>query len=35
MSLPFVIDNRQYRLADALIELPAQSAGKPLGIATA
>src|SRR5262245_15110048 len=35
MSIPFVIDNRHHRLADALNELLAQSAGKPLDIATA
>src|SRR2546423_9492086 len=35
MPLPFVIDNQQQRLADALNDLMAQSAGKPLDIATA
>ena len=35
MPLPFVIDNQQHRLADVLNELLAQSAGKPLDIATA
>jgi len=35
MSIPFVIDNQQHHLADALNELLAQSAGKPLDIATA
>lgn len=34
-GLPFVIDNQQHRIADALNELLAQSAGKPLDIATA
>ena len=34
-ALPFVIDNQQHRLADALNELLAQSAGNPLDIATA
>ena len=33
--IPFVIDNQEHRLADALDELLAQSAGKPLDIATA
>ena len=35
MPFPFVIDNQQHRLADALNELLVQSAGKPLAIATA
>jgi hypothetical protein len=35
MRIPFVIDNQQHRLADALNDLLAQSAGKPLDIATA
>src|SRR5438132_823893 len=35
MSIPFVIDNQQHRMADALKELLDQSAGKPLDIATA
>jgi hypothetical protein len=35
MTLPFVLDNQQHRLADALNELLAQSAGKPFDIATA
>jgi NAD(P)-dependent dehydrogenase (short-subunit alcohol dehydrogenase family) len=35
MALPFVIDNQQRRLADALNELLGRSAGKPLDIATA
>src|SRR5438876_11862266 len=35
MTIPFVIDNQQHRLADALNELLAQSAGKPLDIASA
>jgi hypothetical protein len=35
MPLPFVIDNQQHRMADAVNELLAQSAGKPLDIATA
>ena len=30
MPIPFVIDNQQYRMADALNELLAQSVGKPL-----
>src|SRR5712692_6579058 len=33
--IPFVIDNQEHRLRDALNELLAQSAGKPLDIATA
>jgi hypothetical protein len=33
--LPYVIDNQQHRLADALNALLAQTAGKPLDIATA
>ena len=35
MTLPFVIDNQQHRLADVLNELIEQTAGKPLDIATA
>src|SRR5438067_5284827 len=35
MTIPFVIDNQQHRMADALKELLAQSVGKPLDIATA
>src|ERR1700681_3357982 len=35
MPIPFVIDNQQQRMADALNELLAQSVGKPLDIATA
>ena len=35
MSIPFVIDNQQHRMADTLNELLAQSVGKPLDIATA
>ena len=35
MPLPFVIDNQHHRMADALNELLAQTAGKPLDIATA
>jgi hypothetical protein len=35
MSIPFVIDNQQHRMSDALNELLAQSVGKPLDIATA
>src|SRR5437660_805290 len=35
MPLPFVIDNQEHRLRDALNELLAQSAGKPLDVATA
>lgn len=35
MPVPFVIDNQQHRMADALKELLDQSAGKPLDIATA
>jgi superfamily II DNA or RNA helicase/HKD family nuclease len=35
MPIPFVIDNQAHRLRDALNELLAQSAGKPLDIATA
>lgn len=30
MPIPFVIDNQQHRMADALNELLAQSVGKPL-----
>jgi hypothetical protein len=35
MSIPFVIDNQQQRMADALNELLAQCVGKPLDIASA
>ncbi len=35
MTIPFVIDNQQYRLADALNEILGQTAGKPFDIATA
>jgi len=35
MPIPFVIDNQQHRLANALYELLSESAGKPLDIATA
>src|SRR5436190_13268533 len=35
MPIPFVIDNQEHRLADALNELLGQSVGKPLDIATA
>jgi hypothetical protein len=35
MPLPFVIDNQQHRLADALNDLLGQSVGRPLDIATA
>src|SRR5437868_6637553 len=35
MSIPFVIDNQQHRMSDALNELLAQSVGKPLDIASA
>ena len=35
MSIPFVLDNQQHRMADALNELLAQSVGKPLDIASA
>ncbi len=35
MSIPFVIDNQEHRLAEALNELLAMSAGKPLDVATA
>ena len=35
MSIPFVIDNQQHRMADVLKELLTQSIGKPLDIATA
>ena len=34
-AFPFVIDNQEHHLRDALNELLAQSAGKPLDIATA
>src|SRR5580704_13036359 len=34
MTIPFVIDNQEHRLRDALNELLAQSVGKPLDIAT-
>lgn len=33
--IPFVIDNQQHRMADALKELLSQTSGKPLDIATA
>jgi hypothetical protein len=33
MSIPFVIDNQQHRMADALNELLTQCVGKPLEIA--
>ncbi len=35
MTIPFVIDNQQHRMADALKELLGQSDGKPVDIATA
>src|SRR5437870_8867276 len=35
MPLPFVIDNQQHRMADALNDLLGQTAHKPLDIATA
>jgi hypothetical protein len=35
MTIPFVIDNQQHRMADALNELLAQTIGKPLDIASA
>jgi superfamily II DNA or RNA helicase/HKD family nuclease len=35
MLIPFVIENQQHRMADALNELLAQSVGRPLDIATA
>jgi superfamily II DNA or RNA helicase len=35
MPIPFVIDNQQHRMADALNELLGQTGGKPLDIATA
>jgi hypothetical protein len=35
MPIPFVIDNQQHRMADALNELLALSAGRPLDVATA
>src|SRR6266542_1921864 len=35
MSIPFVIDNQEHRLGDVLSTLLAQTAGKPLDIATA
>jgi hypothetical protein len=35
MTIPFVLDNQQHCLADALNELLAQSLGQPLDIATA
>jgi superfamily II DNA or RNA helicase len=35
MSIPFVIDNQEHKLADALNELLAQSLGLPVDIATA
>ena len=34
MPVPFVLDNRQHRLSDTLNGLLAQSASKPLDIAT-
>ena len=33
--IPFVIDNQRHRMADALNDLLAQSAGKPVDVATA
>ena len=33
MPIPFVIDNQQHRMADALNEPLAQNSGKPLDIA--
>src|SRR5437667_9273635 len=35
MTIPFVIDNQQHRLAEVLQELLAESIGRPLDIATA
>src|SRR5436305_13950762 len=35
MSTPFVIDNQQHRMSDALNELLSQTQGKPLDSATA
>src|SRR5438105_8018688 len=35
MTIPFVIDNQQHRMADALNNLLGQSVGKPLDIASA
>jgi SNF2 family DNA or RNA helicase/HKD family nuclease len=35
MTIPFVIDNQDHRLADVLNELLGQTSGKPLDIATA
>jgi hypothetical protein len=35
MSVPFVVDNQQHLQRDALNELLARSAGKPVDIATA
>jgi SNF2 family DNA or RNA helicase/HKD family nuclease len=35
MPIPFVIDNQQHRMADALNDLLTQTAGKPVDIATA
>ena len=35
MTVPFVIDNQDHRMADVLNELLGQSSGKPLDIATA
>jgi hypothetical protein len=32
MTLPFVIDNKQHRLADVLKEFLAKTTGKPLDI---
>src|SRR5262249_1516138 len=34
-TIPFVIDNQQHRMSDALNELLSQTEGKPLDIATA
>ena len=35
MSLPFVIDNQEHKLADVLSDLLGRCAGRPLDIATA
>src|SRR5947209_5445326 len=35
MSIPFVIDNQDHRLADVLNDLLVRSAGRPLDVATA
>ena len=35
MNIPFVIDNQQHRLSDALNDLFGQAVGKPVDIATA